>query len=96
MRSIQLTKEIQPLAVKYVWWETPEWACKHPYVFLANLMNLGFWEDWCLARQIFGDQFLREVLLNAPPGYFSNRSWDYWHLKLGFDKIPPLPKRKFL
>lgn len=96
MKAITLTNTIRPLASKYVWWETPEWACQHPDIFLSNLMNLGSWEDWCVARKIFGEHFLKTVLRNAPPGYFSYRSWDYWHLKLGFKQIPPLPKRKFL
>ena len=96
MKTIKLTNEIKPLLAKYVWWESHEWASQHPYVFLANLMNLGAWEDWCIARKTFGDHALKDVLKNAPPGYFTYRSWDYWHIKLGFSKIPPLPKRKFL
>lgn len=33
------------------------------------------------------------ALLDAPPGVFDPRSWNYWNLVYGFDPVPPLPKR---
>jgi len=95
MKALIKSLELEILAKKYVWWESPQWAYNHPAVFLANVMNLGSWEDLQLARRIVGEVILKQVLQEAPPGYFSYRSWDYWHLKLGILPIPPLPQRKF-
>lgn len=95
MKSLIGSHDLEKLAQRYVWWEKPEWAYEHPTVFLANLMNIGTWDDILLARKILGDYILKQALLEAPPGYFSYRSWDFWHLKFGMTPIPPLPKRKF-
>jgi hypothetical protein len=41
----------------------------------------------------FGD--FDSVLRRAQPGWFSPRSWSYWHLKLGLSAsgaVPPLPQ----
>jgi hypothetical protein len=38
------------------------------------------------------------VLQRAEAGWFSPRSWTYWHRKLDLapaDAIPPLPRRRF-
>lgn len=96
MNPLKAHIELDPLAKRYVWWEKPEWAYTHPTVFLANVMNIGTWQDIQLARKILGDKILKQALLEAPPGYFGYRAWDYWHLKFGLTPIPPLPKRSFL
>lgn len=96
MKPLKANIQLNFLAKRYVWWETPEWACTHPTVFLANLMNIGTWNDIQTARHLLGDATFKEALLEAPPGYFGYRAWDYWHLKLGLTPIPPLPKRSFL
>lgn len=97
MRSLELNPSLEFLAKKYVWWESPQWACQNPKVFLGNVMNLGSWEDMCKIRELIGNETLRLVLTEDPPvGLFSIRSWDYWHVILEIDPIPPLPKRKFL
>lgn len=88
------SKLLDVLAARYVWWKPKAWAYDHPEVFLANVMNLGHWDDIQSLRKIVGDEILKQVLKNAPPGYFHVRSWDYWHAKFGI-KAPPLPKRKF-
>jgi hypothetical protein len=83
------------LAKKYVWWESQDWSYKHPLVLLSNIMNLCNWDDLCLLLKCVNENTLREVLKNAPPGYFSYRSWDYWHHKLNLTPVPNLPKRNF-
>ena len=43
----------------------------------------------------FGD--FDSLLRRAQPGWFSPRSWSYWHLKLGLSAsgaVPPLPQRR--
>jgi hypothetical protein len=55
----------------------------------ANLDEMRF------LRAVYGDDALRSVLEDAPPGVFDRRSWAYWHVRLGFERIPPLPVRRF-
>ena|SRR3989338_2335693 len=95
MQPLKPDPRLQSLANRYVWWEGPAWAYQHPTVFLANLMEMGTWEDIQIVRKILGDEVLKQVLKEAPPGYFHYRSWDYWHHKFHMTPIPPLPHRTF-
>jgi len=95
MKKIKPNLQLEQLAKRYVWWESPQWAYEHPTIFLANIMNLGTWEDTQLVRKLLGDEVLKQVLQEAPSGYFNYRAWDYWHSKFGIKNIPPLPQRSF-
>jgi len=85
---------LEQLAKRYVWWNSTDWAYQHPEIFLSNVMNLGCWEDIQALRKTVGDEVLKQVLQEAPAGYFNYRSWDYWHVKFNMLPIPPLPERK--
>jgi hypothetical protein len=65
---------------------------------IAQVMNIGDYADvQALAHQV-GDEGLREVLQHAEAGQFSERSWAYWHYRLGLaavDQVPLMPARKF-
>jgi hypothetical protein len=86
------------LASKYIWWKTPEEAMVMPQRVIAQVMNIGdYYDVQVLASQI-GDEVLREVLTHAEAGQFNERSWAYWHYRLGLvsvDHVPALPVRKF-
>ena len=89
---------LKPLAAKYIWWKTPEDAVAMPERVVAQVMNIGDYADvqW-LASQV-GDEVLREVLTHAQAGQFNERSWTYWHYRLGLcevDQVPPMPVRSF-
>lgn len=96
MKPIKLltSSALSKLATRYVWWNPVTWSYEHPLVFLANVMNLGCWADIQLLRYEVGDSVLKQVLLNAPAGYFNYRSWDYWHAKFDISPVPELPKRE--
>lgn len=89
---------LKPLASKYVWWKTPDEAVATPQRVIAQVMNIGDYTDvQVLANQV-GDDVLREVLRHAEAGQFSERSWAYWHYRLGLarvDQVPALPTRRF-
>jgi len=96
---LQINHEfLKPLAKKYIWWKTPDEALAFPERVIAQVMNLGVFEDvQALALQM-GDDVLREVVQNAEAGWFNGRSWAYWHYRLGLaevDRVPPLPVRRF-
>jgi hypothetical protein len=89
---------LKPFAGKYIWWKTPEDAIAMPERVIAQVMNIGDYADvQTLASQV-GDEALREVLIHAEAGQFNERSWVYWHYRLGLsgvDEVPALPVRRF-
>jgi hypothetical protein len=89
---------LKPFAKKYIWWKTADEAITMPERVIAQVMNIGDYADvLALAGQV-GDETLREVLTHAEAGLFSERSWTYWHYRLGLDSkghVPPIPTRKF-
>lgn len=90
---------LKPLARKYVWWKTPDEALSMPERVIAQVMNIGDYDDVQTLHAQVGDDVLREVLVRAEAGQFNERSWAYWHYRLGLagvDCIPPLPVRRFV
>ena len=92
------TNALKGLASKYIWWKTPDEAVAMPERVIAQVMNIGDYDDvQLLARQV-SDTVLRNVLTHAQAGQFGARSWAYWHYRLGLASvghIPPLPSRTF-
>jgi hypothetical protein len=96
---IHITKAaLKPLASKYIWWKTEDEASNIPEQIIAQVMNLGDYADvQTLVLQV-GDDVLREVIMHAQAGQFNERSWAYWHYRLGLchvDQVPALPVRRF-
>lgn len=69
-----------------------------PYRVIAQVMDIGDFEDVQKLANAFGDDTLRDVISKAEAGQFNIRSWAYWHYRLGLaelEKFPPLPSRNF-
>jgi len=84
------------LAGKYIWWLSAEEAMGFPARVIAQVMNLGVFADVGRLAEALGEDCLREVLRHAEAGQFSDRSWHYWHYRLGLatvGQVPPLPTR---
>lgn len=82
---------------KYIWWKTPEEAVKMPERVVAQVMDIGDYEDVQALADMVEDEYLRHVIANAEPGMFSEKSWTYWHYRLGLSKpgqVPPVPQRR--
>ncbi len=89
---------LKQLANKYVWWKTPDEAVCMPERVIAQVMNIGDYEDVRALSSQVGDDVLRKVLLQAQGGQFSRRSWAYWNYRLGLasvDGVPAMPVRRF-
>jgi hypothetical protein len=85
------------LATKYVWWKTPREAIEMPERVVAQAMNIGSYDDVLQLAEETGDDYLREVISRAEVGQFNERSWSYWHYRLGLASlgtVPPMPKRR--
>lgn len=85
---------LNELAAKLIWWKGPDEALADERRFLAQAMTFGNWEEMAFVRSVYGDDALRAVLTDAPPGVFDPRSWNYWHLIFGQATVPPLPRRR--
>lgn len=86
------------LAAKYVWWKTPDEALDMPERVIAQVMNIGDFDDVQLLASLVGEDALRNVIRRAQAGQFDKRSWAYWHYRLGLagvDQVPPVPQRRF-
>jgi hypothetical protein len=88
---------LRRLAARYVWWKRPDEAALMPGRVIAQTMNMGDYDDLLALSEQLGDDRLRGVLQQAEIGQFNQRSWAYWHYRLGLAKpgrLPPLPKRR--
>ena len=91
------TEILKRLAGKYIWWKTPEEAMKTPDRIVAQVMDLGDYDDVLVLIEVFGEDHLRGVLRNAEIGQFSPKSWAYWHYRLGLaiaGEVPEMPQRR--
>ncbi|MDR3333121.1 MAG: hypothetical protein LBT08_10890 [Synergistaceae bacterium] len=79
-------------ARRYIWWETTNGAMAYPQKILAQVMNIGVWNDMCKLVELFPPQELLNVLDKAEIGQFNEKSWHFWHNRLS-EKIPSMPKR---
>lgn len=85
------------MAGKYIWWKTPDEALERPERVIAQVMDIGDYEDVQALAEHVGDDALRDVLTHAEAGWFNERSWHYWHYRLGLaelEQVPPMPSRQ--
>ena len=85
-------------AKKYLWWARPEEAIRDQGRLVAQVMNLGTFEDVRYLEDRLGEDCLADIVKTASPGYFQEKSWNYWHHRLGIARdgaVPPLPQRTF-
>lgn len=86
------------LARKYLWWVDADETIKDEKRLVAQVMNMGTFEDIRQLEKVLGDEYLRRVVRRARPGQFDEKAWTYWHYRLGLakpDKVPALPQRRF-
>lgn len=89
---------LETLAARYVWWKSPEEALEMPTHIVAQVMNIGDYDDVQRLSASLGDEYFRDVLRHAEAGEFNARSWAYWHYRLGLARpgcVPPMPRRTF-
>jgi len=67
--------EMLRLAAKYVWWTPPDIVVSEGMSRLvANVMEMGTWEDGTALIECVGVDAFKEVLKSPPAGVISNRS----------------------
>jgi hypothetical protein len=94
----QIDREtLKCLAAKYIWWKSPDEALRQPERIVAQVMDIGDYDDVQILAAKAGDNYLREVLVSSEIGQYSARSWAYWHYRLGLavpGQVAPMPRRR--
>jgi hypothetical protein len=81
---------------KYVWWTPPDIVVSEGMSRLvANVMEMGTWEDASALIECVGVDLFIEVLKSPPAGVISDRSLAFWHYRLGRHGAPPRSRRRF-
>jgi hypothetical protein len=87
---------LMKMAAKYLWWKQNPDGVAQPERIVAQVMNIGDYQDVQTLVKVIGDAYLKQVLANAEAGQFNERSWAYWHYRLGLaapGEVPPMPQR---
>ena len=86
---------VSELARPYLWWPSVGDAL-HGFVReVAQIMNLGRYEDILRLEAAVDGATLAAVMLEAQPGWFDARSWEFWRGRLsyrigaGLSEAPP-------
>lgn len=85
---------------KYIWWKTPLEALDFPDRVIAQVMDIGDFDDIILITNHLGEETLHQVLTQAQAGWLRPKSWYFWHYRLGLcdeeDLVPPMPQRNLV
>lgn len=75
--------EVRALGRIYMWWDALAGSHSQDRI-IAQVMNLGTYDDMLRLEQAVGRTRLLEVMQCAQPGWFSNRSWEFWRSRLTY------------
>jgi hypothetical protein len=81
---------------KYFWWEPVDAQPRSETRILAQVMDLGSFEDMRRLEKLLDPDRLATVMLSAEPGWISERSWEFWRgrfFAVG-KAIPDAPPRR--
>ena len=93
MGNPEIAERLTDLAERLIWWQRTEQSLHRPERLIAQAMAIGTSDDAGAIEAIFGIEAMRQILAAAPAGVFDPRKWDYWHLRFGYRRTPPLPTR---
>ena len=60
--------DLTHFARKYIWWQAPETAVTSPHSVIAQVMNIGTFEDARALLQQVGEAEFKQALREALPG----------------------------
>jgi hypothetical protein len=97
MRKSSEQELIADLGRKYIWWSPIGEEPHSEERIIAQVMNLGTYEDIRRLELALGFERLADVMVHAAPGWFSPRSWSFWRRRLALETarvIPAEPPRR--
>ena len=86
------TDLIVELGRKYLWWEPIGDEPHSEERVIAQAMNLGTFDDIRRLEKTLGTDRLAKVMLQAEPGWISDRSWEFWRGRLSIALGRELPE----
>lgn len=86
-------RDLMRVARRLFWWMTPQAALADRHRFVAQVMALGTDRDVAVIERQFGPDAIDAVLNQPPPGLFTPRRWNYWHVRQRRNPVPALPTR---
>jgi hypothetical protein len=84
---------IDTLGRRYLWWQP---VAELPFTedrVVAQIMNFATYDDLLRLEAGLGQSRLVSVMLHAEPGWFSDRSWEFWRGRLSFATGAALPDK---
>jgi hypothetical protein len=88
---------IASLEAKYMWWPAASPAGHGEERIVAQVMDIGSYEDILRLEAMLGRERLADVMRHAQPGWISARSWDFWRGRLRAQaglEVPERPPRR--
>ncbi|MCL4177923.1 MAG: hypothetical protein KJ072_09280 [Verrucomicrobia bacterium] len=85
--------DLDEVARRLCWWQSPAEARRDVVRFAAQVMALGTDRDVETLARALGEEMFDRVLDAPPPGLFSPRRWNYWHVRRRRLPTPALPVR---
>jgi hypothetical protein len=86
---------LRELERTFFWWEPI--APRSPARILAQAMNFAPFDLVLRLERELGPDYLADVMLDAAPGWLSDRSWEFWRGRLSLATgraIPEEPPRR--
>jgi hypothetical protein len=74
--------EITSLAERYLWWGPVDPSGFTVDRKIAQVMHRGMYEDILRLEKLLGEDALAEVMKRSAPGWFDDRTWDFWRGRL--------------
>ncbi|HEX9212719.1 MAG TPA: hypothetical protein VF901_19620 [Bradyrhizobium sp.] len=84
---------IDELGRKYLWWRPIDGQPFSEDRVIAQIMNLATYDDILQLEATIGRARLVKVMLYAEPGWFSDRSWEFWRGRLSFAVGVTIPEK---
>ncbi|HVX74253.1 MAG: hypothetical protein ACTHKD_00745 [Devosia sp.] len=88
------TAEIDRLASRYLWWEPVAGHVHSPPRKLAQIMHLGTYDDIRRLEALVDAAVLAGVMRGSAPGWFDDKSWDFWRGRLTASGATDIPERR--
>lgn len=95
MRSFEIALPAglaQDLEKKFFWWDPVGSQPRSNARILAQAMEFGSFSDIRQLESAVGADLLADLMLNAEPGWLSDRSWDFWRGRLALATGRTIPE----
>jgi hypothetical protein len=82
------------LAPRYLWWNFSGSKDERTIRLLAQIMDLGTYDDIRAIERLWPPEELSILLDHAEPGWISPRSWSFWRGRLGYRSAETQPPQR--